>query len=142
MRRLSDSTHLKLAQVNEGVINGLPNLKFLDLSNNAFTGDISDDLHRLLPNLKQIDLSNNMLEGNVPRTFFKSKVNSINLANNQFSGRLPHMRINRFDHLDVSNNCLRGIVPKRVGKSSSEYFYAPKCSPNSKYCKCVPHRTL
>ncbi|XP_024377706.1 uncharacterized protein [Physcomitrium patens] len=138
-RHLLELDNSHLTQGHQPQMSGLHNLKFLDLSNNAFTGKISENLNALLPNLKHVDLSNNKLEGHVPQALLKSKLKSINLANNYFSGRLPRMKTQKYDLLDVSNNCLTGILPRKSAKSSSEFYYGQKCPPNSKHCKCV-HR--
>lgn len=95
---LSDNS---LTSISNGFSN-FANLEFLDLSNNDFSGTISDEFG-YLPNLEFLDLSSCSFEGSIPAS----------IAN-----------LDNLTTLDVSNNNLSGNIPiELAGMSSLNSFY-------------------
>nr|XP_010910338.1 receptor-like protein EIX2 [Elaeis guineensis] len=67
----------------------LHGLRFLNLSNNHFTGKIPKNIGALT-RLESLDLSVNNLSGMIPSTIFSMYyLNHLNLSNNNLSGKIP-----------------------------------------------------
>ncbi|KAI5678929.1 hypothetical protein M9H77_09879 [Catharanthus roseus] len=89
----------------------------LDLSNNSFTGDMSDLLCAVVEQyiiLEILNLEGNLLFGEIPDCWINwPKLRIINLANNNLTGRIPesirHLKI--LKSLDLHNNNLFGQIP-------------------------------
>uniref|UniRef100_A0A383VLE1 Guanylate cyclase domain-containing protein n=1 Tax=Tetradesmus obliquus TaxID=3088 RepID=A0A383VLE1_TETOB len=83
-------------------------------NNNRFSGTLPRKLCRYVPLLRDLDISNNQVGGIIPsRIGLMLSLETINLANNQFTGPLteylfyfPGLR-----QLDLSNNQLVGTIP-------------------------------
>ncbi|XP_039134375.1 receptor-like protein EIX2 [Dioscorea cayenensis subsp. rotundata] len=84
----------------------------LDVSNNQIQGIIPKSLHFI--NLEWIDLSSNRFYGPLPK-IPGSRVMSINLSNNSFSGFIPHNIIDdshqSYLQILLSMNKLNGTIP-------------------------------
>ena len=97
----------------------IPNLQFIDLSNNQLEGQIPSSIGKIL-NLQGLNLSNNKFSGNVPSSFHSLKnIQSLYLSgNSQLSGELPNLSktLNEcsFDSTtlcinDTRNHCTNGL---------------------------------
>ncbi|XP_027339369.1 receptor-like protein EIX2 [Abrus precatorius] len=99
----------------------MPNLEFLDLSNNYLGGTIPLSINRI-QNLSDLDLSNNYLTGEIPMFWMgMQRLQTIDLSSNNFSGEiptsicsLPLLRI-----LEVSNNNLSADLASTFQNCSS-----------------------
>ncbi|URD86443.1 CAAX protease self-immunity [Musa troglodytarum] len=90
----------------------------LDLSSNAISGPIPNELCSWLPYLVTLDLSNNNLTGGIPPTLSNCNfLNTLVLAGNQLRGTIPATlaRLNRLSSLDLSSNQLYGSIPPPLG---------------------------
>ncbi|KOM28135.1 hypothetical protein LR48_Vigan503s001000 [Vigna angularis] len=65
----------------------IPNLSYLDLSWNQFTGTIPSN--KLADNMTTIDLSNNLLEGPIPLSFIYPNLQKLSLEHNLLNGSIP-----------------------------------------------------
>ncbi|KAG8490007.1 hypothetical protein CXB51_015916 [Gossypium anomalum] len=89
-------------------------LSYLDISNNAFGGNIPVRIGARLPFLGYLNMSKNCFNGTIPSSFGDmSSLQVLDLSNNQFSGQIPeHMAMGcsllRF--LILSNNKLQGSI--------------------------------
>ncbi|KAL8252285.1 hypothetical protein R6Q59_035978 [Mikania micrantha] len=100
-------------------------LKILDISNNFFTSWISDDLNNismLTPNIWFLDVSENYFSGSIH--FFLSNfrmTNYIHLGSNKFTGSVPNSFCNLTEvlTLDIGNNYLSGRIPNFLGELSN-----------------------
>ncbi|KAJ1425371.1 Serine/threonine-protein kinase, active site [Sesbania bispinosa] len=125
---------------------GVPMLEKLDLSGNAFSGQIPSSLHQCkklkylkmisnrfygqLPSeigrlsmLQELDLSNNNLSGSLPPSLFNiSSLRLINLRNNMFSGQLPEemcQQAHSLQQISILNNRVGGTVPRSISNCTS-----------------------
>ncbi|XP_060669237.1 receptor-like protein 35 isoform X3 [Ziziphus jujuba] len=93
----------------------LTQLVHLDLSSNMFTVPIpSFNMSKIL---MEINLSNNSLNGNIPSSLFAlPSLDSIHLANNQFSGvdEFPNVSSSVLKSIDLRSNKLQGTVPSSL----------------------------
>ncbi|GER53451.1 receptor-like protein [Striga asiatica] len=101
----------------------LPRLKKnatdLDLSNNSFSGDLSEFLCNTAPNaLQYLNLGGNNLSGELPaECFVKWKsLKVLNLCNNNLYGRIPDSigYLTRLESLNLYNNNFYGHVPSSL----------------------------
>ncbi|KAM0883043.1 hypothetical protein ACQ4PT_031877 [Festuca glaucescens] len=124
-------------------------LKYLDLSGNAYSGSIPENLQAMLPNLETLDLSSNMFSGSMPRSFSRLvNLSGLNLGNNNFTGGIPKelgdpsnlmlMDLSRniftgsineafcqlgiLRSLDLSNNRFSGVLPGCLWNLSLMYM--------------------
>ncbi|CAF1923754.1 hypothetical protein HID58_064028 [Brassica napus] len=136
-----------------------PTVKYLDASNNNFTGEMPlslCDLRKLLV----LELSNNSFSGSVPRclsesitlmnlrrnnltnlpdTFSNSSLELLDVGNNQISGKLPRSleHCKRLEYVDVESNQISDTFPfwleslpnLEVLVLRSNRFYGPISSP-------------
>nr|VDD41558.1 unnamed protein product [Brassica oleracea] len=84
----------------------LTSLEVLDLHHNGFTGEVPSSICNL-SRLTSLDLSVNKLTGGFPLLHNLTKLSSISLSYNNFSGTT----LQNLQHLDISNNRLKGKVP-------------------------------
>ncbi|XP_017972610.1 PREDICTED: probable LRR receptor-like serine/threonine-protein kinase At4g36180 [Theobroma cacao] len=88
-----------------------PSLRYLNLSYNQISG-ILPDLSLKFVSFPGLDLRSNLLDGPLP--LFPSKLTSLNLSKNRFSGSISSLcRITgeALQFLDLSENLLSGTVP-------------------------------
>ncbi|XP_057825784.2 LRR receptor-like serine/threonine-protein kinase GHR1 isoform X2 [Cryptomeria japonica] len=88
-------------------------LRYLNLSNNRFTGLLqSDDSIPLFDSLKVLDISSNQLTGELPAFHFVYALEVLRLSNNRFSGFVPFTLLAQDSsvlvELDLSHNNLSG----------------------------------
>ncbi|GKY99978.1 hypothetical protein MPSEU_000951400 [Mayamaea pseudoterrestris] len=88
-------------------------LEELDLSLNAFSGPLSNNIS-LLGDIKRLDISGNRLTGAIPATIGGlTKLYDLQLSDNKFSGPLPAQISNlvNLQDLSLSQNRLSGALP-------------------------------
>ncbi|TYI78722.1 hypothetical protein E1A91_D06G232900v1 [Gossypium mustelinum] len=87
---------------------------FLDISNNAFGGNIPVRIGAHLPFLAYLNMSKNYFNGSIPSSFGDmSSLQLLDLSNNQLSGEIPeHMAMgcSSLEFLALSNNKLQGSI--------------------------------
>ncbi|XP_059663807.1 receptor-like protein EIX1 [Cornus florida] len=92
-----------------------PNVYALDLSNNSFSGDISDFLCHSGPHqLEFLQLDENLLSGNIPECWMNwPSLEFINLQNNNFTGTISSSMgfLSSLKSLHLRNNSLSGELP-------------------------------
>ncbi|KAL7168047.1 hypothetical protein ACSBR2_038480 [Camellia fascicularis] len=89
-----------------------PQLRYLNLSANNFTGDIPAAIGRL-PELEILDLSSNDLSGNIPSGLFLLKnLTTLYLYKNHLSGVIPNWVVywNSLSVFQASNNLFSGSI--------------------------------
>ncbi|KAB2079034.1 hypothetical protein ES319_A06G203900v1 [Gossypium barbadense] len=89
-------------------------LSHLDISNNAFGGNIPVRMGAHLPFLGYLNMSRNYFNGSIPSSFGDmSSLQVLDLSNNQLSGEIPqHMAMgcSSLQFLALSNNKLQGSI--------------------------------
>ncbi|XP_068332713.1 phytosulfokine receptor 1-like isoform X1 [Pyrus communis] len=92
----------------------LPNLEFLDLSSNDFSGPIPFDIE--LPSIQFLEISQNFLNGTLPASICdkSTQLRALKLAVNYFSGNLPPGLGNctSLEDLCLGMNNFNGGVPE------------------------------
>ncbi|KAK1306976.1 hypothetical protein QJS10_CPA10g00610 [Acorus calamus] len=112
----------------------LTELRVLNLSDNAFTGPLAWTIppnFRNLTELANLDFSSNNLGGDLTELKYLTKLQSLQLFYNQFSGEVP-VEFGDFDHLvelSIYNNMFCGQFPQNLGSKSD--FDAIDASTNS-----------
>ncbi|XP_010535804.1 PREDICTED: pollen receptor-like kinase 3 [Tarenaya hassleriana] len=119
-------TSLRTLRLDNNMLSGplppfhmLRGLKSLLLSNNSFSGEISDDFFKDMPQLKRLFLDNNHFAGQIPTSLMQLLVlEEIHLQGNQFSGQIPELTdANKIlKSIDLSNNDLEGEIPKSISE--------------------------
>ncbi|XP_034695687.1 receptor-like protein 1 [Vitis riparia] len=141
-----DISHNQLdGQLQENAAHMIPNIMFLNLSNNGFEGILPSSIAEM-SSLRVLDLSNNNFSGEVPKQLLRAKdLEILNLSNNKFHGEIFSMdfnltglgylyldnnqfrgtlsnvisRIYELQVLDVSNNYMSGEIPSWIGSLPS-----------------------
>ncbi|XP_027929310.1 receptor-like protein 56 isoform X2 [Vigna unguiculata] len=90
-------------------------LRSIDVSNNAITGEIpSKNISSIFPNLGNLNLSRNLIQGSIPREFGQMKLLSeLDLSNNQLAGEISDDIFEdgqQLTTLILSNNMLEGSI--------------------------------
>ncbi|KAK9689494.1 hypothetical protein RND81_09G062800 [Saponaria officinalis] len=88
-------------------------LTTIDLSNNAFEGEIPDNVGRLV-GLHGLNLSHNRLTGDIPASLGNLlMLDFLDLSNNKLSGEIPRelVSLTSLGVFNVSNNMLAGTIP-------------------------------
>ncbi|MCD7473484.1 hypothetical protein HAX54_015385 [Datura stramonium] len=95
----------------------IPNLRYLNLSNNIFNLSFPPELTHLRY-LKVLDLYNNNMTGDLPVGVYNlTNLQHLHLGGNFFSGRIPleYGRLPFLEYLAVSGNTLVGEIPSEIG---------------------------
>ncbi|KAB2631587.1 LRR receptor-like serine/threonine-protein kinase GSO2 [Pyrus ussuriensis x Pyrus communis] len=95
-----------------------PNVDYLYLEGNLFSGPISSNIDQMMPKLEELLLDENHLNGTIPPSICKmQKLQILSLRSNQFSGELPHAwnMESIMVFLDVGQNNLSGKIPTSLG---------------------------
>ncbi|KAK9127399.1 hypothetical protein Syun_016196 [Stephania yunnanensis] len=88
-------------------------MESIDLSHNAFSGEIPTEITGLL-GLSILNLSMNQLTGRIPEKIGSmQRLEVLDLSRNQLSGSIPPSisTLNSLNHLNLSNNNLYGRIP-------------------------------
>ncbi|KAK9126709.1 hypothetical protein Scep_015555 [Stephania cephalantha] len=88
-------------------------MESIDLSHNAFSGEIPTEITGLL-GLSILNLSMNQLTGRIPEKIGSMQILEVlDLSRNQLSGSIPPSisTLNSLNHLNLSNNNLSGRIP-------------------------------
>ncbi|CAL9137622.1 unnamed protein product, partial [Musa acuminata var. zebrina] len=113
---------LSSTSIKERIPNWLPSsLEYLDLSNN----EIIDDVPQYLPNLMYMDLSNNSLSGHLPPriTNIMPHLQYLDLSGNKIAGELPQLFSKQTHYLDLSNNSFLSQLPLRISNTMQYLFW-------------------
>ncbi|KAG0484609.1 hypothetical protein HPP92_008688 [Vanilla planifolia] len=106
-----------VAEIHQILLAG-PGLKYLDLSSNAISGEISPEVLDGCAHLSVLNLSSNHLSGSLSDILPSClTVEDINLSNNNFSGEIPEETLTQMAHLRVlqlSFNNITGKIPKSL----------------------------
>ncbi|KAI8833137.1 hypothetical protein BJ741DRAFT_612966 [Chytriomyces cf. hyalinus JEL632] len=97
----------------------LVNLQVLNLSRNAFTGQIPALLFKQLTKLEELDLSRNAFNGPIPESVGCMRgLRVLNLDANAFCGEIPrHIgRLTVLRVLSLESNQLSGAIPMEIGE--------------------------
>ncbi|KAK8603195.1 hypothetical protein V6N13_085388 [Hibiscus sabdariffa] len=93
-------------------------LKFLNLGNNSFIGELDPLPKNPMNGMVYMDVSYNHIEGNLPKDLglFLPNLQHLNLSYNSFEGELPASvgAMGKLLLLDLSFNSLSGEVPKEL----------------------------
>lgn len=115
--------------MNNGLEGPLPDVKqigairALYLSNNKFSGSISEDAFEGLGNLRKLYLSRNRFSGEIPASLGKLKgVVELGLEENLFEGRIPEFEERNWKFLNFSGNRLVGPIPSGLKNSNFTSF--------------------
>ncbi|KAL3748528.1 hypothetical protein ACJRO7_009723, partial [Eucalyptus globulus] len=100
----------------------LPNLEFLNFSNNLLRGGIPPSMGNMQL-LESLDLSNNGFTGEIPETLAKDcmSLNTLKLSHNNLQGQmLPrYSNLRNLGYLYLNNNCFRGGISPSILNCSS-----------------------
>ncbi|KAJ4912736.1 Leucine-rich repeat receptor-like serine/threonine-protein kinase BAM3 [Raphanus sativus] len=99
-------------------IHKLSSLEVLNISNNAFEGELEPLEFGQMSQLVTLDAYNNNFDGSLPLSLTKlTKLGHLNLGGNYFHGEIPRSYGDflRLKHLDLSGNDLSGRIPNELG---------------------------
>jgi Leucine-rich repeat (LRR) protein len=116
--------HNMLSQRIDGTtLDGLADLKQLDLSDNEFFGIVPEHLLGF-PDLDVLDLSDNLLAGSLPEFPPNIALNFFFIHNCSLSGSIPESikNLSGLNHLDLSENELTGEIPSTLGNLTNMIY--------------------
>lgn len=96
-------------------------LRFLNISNNVFTGNFSWKFSHL-QELELLDAYNNNFSGPLPLGFTElQRLKHLNLGGNYFSGEIPpsYGGLKQLNFLSLAGNDLSGFIPPQLGNLSN-----------------------
>ena len=102
-------------------IGNLSFLRFVNLINNSFHGEIPRQFGRLF-RLQHLLLSENMLEGTIPVNLsYCSQLNNLSLSTNKLVGTIPSElgSLVKLEFLNLESNNFEGGIPPSLGNISS-----------------------
>lgn len=109
----------KLDGVIPDELSNCENLNLLDLSSNAFSGQLPSWLGRLNKTLRTLDVHNNNLSGGIPvEVGYCTILNELDLSHNKLSGEIPASlgELTKLTaNFDLSQNMLTGPIPPEFG---------------------------
>ncbi|KAL1568140.1 actin-regulating kinase prk1 [Salvia divinorum] len=98
-------------------------LKSVFLSNNKFSGEISDGAFYGMNSLKKLHLENNKFSGTIPATLATApRLIELALQDNEFEGEIPNFEQQSLKNLNVSNNRLVGQIPGSLSRLDASSF--------------------
>lgn len=98
-------------------IENMSSLRFLNISNNQFSGDL-DWNYSTLPNLQVLDVYNNNLSSNLPLGILSlNNLKHLELGGNFFYGEIPpsYGNLAGLEYLSLAGNDLEGKIPRELG---------------------------
>ncbi|XP_050368505.1 receptor-like protein EIX2 [Argentina anserina] len=109
----------------EGSVPLWPNVTYLKLGGNRFSGTIPSNIGQEMLKLISLDLSRNSLSGSIPRSLTKLKsLTSIDLSRNYLSGSIPkNWNGSGVETIDFSNNNLSGQFPPNLCSQQPSLFW-------------------
>ncbi|KAM6574756.1 hypothetical protein CsatA_023083 [Cannabis sativa] len=98
---------------------GLSSVVQIELYNNSLSGELPPGMSNLTA-LRLLDASMNELSGTIPEELCNLSLESLNLYENRFQGKLPESIVNSpaLYELRLFRNFLTGELPKNLGKNS------------------------
>ncbi|KAE8669177.1 Pollen receptor-like kinase 3 [Hibiscus syriacus] len=104
--------------------NNLTSLRAIYLSQNQFSGEISNDYFYPMENLKKVWLNENKFSGKIPDSLMQlPNLIELHLESNQFSGKIPRLKNPEvINSLDLSDNKLQGEIPASFSKFEVSAF--------------------
>ncbi|CBI38976.3 unnamed protein product, partial [Vitis vinifera] len=119
--KLLDISHNKLdGQLQENVPNMIPNIMYLNLSNNGFEGILPSSIAEM-SSLWALDLSTNSFSGEVPKQLLATKdLWILKLSNNKFHGEIfsRDFNLTGLRYLYLGNNQFTGTLSNVISRSS------------------------
>ncbi|KAJ9556126.1 hypothetical protein OSB04_010740 [Centaurea solstitialis] len=118
LKVLNISMNLLLGEIPGDGFGNLTELVHLDMMQNSFNGSIPGQIFRL-PNLRYLDMSNNLLEGELtPKVGSFQNLTTLRLSWNGFHGPIPTQlfELKSLQVLDLSDNALQGVLAPEIGK--------------------------
>ncbi|XP_042041050.1 pollen receptor-like kinase 2 [Salvia splendens] len=98
-------------------------LKTVYLSNNKFSGEISDGAFSGMNSLKKLHLENNKFSGTIPATLATApRLMELALQDNEFEGEIPNFEQEGLKNFNVSNNRLVGQIPRSLSRLDASSF--------------------
>ncbi|KAJ0239339.1 Leucine-rich repeat receptor-like serine/threonine-protein kinase BAM3 [Hirschfeldia incana] len=113
-----DISNLNISGTLSPEIHKLSSLEFLNISNNAFEGELKPLDFGQMTQLVTLDAYNNNFNGSLPLSLTKlTKLSHLHLGGNYFTGEIPRSYGDflRLKHLDLSENDLSGRIPNELG---------------------------
>ncbi|XP_030467774.1 probable LRR receptor-like serine/threonine-protein kinase At4g31250 [Syzygium oleosum] len=105
----------------------LPALKMLMMSSNQFTGDIPDDKFDGMKALRMVYLDGNGFFGPIPKSLVNlPRLVNLSLEANQMGGKIPDFRQMELQMVNLANNQFEGKIPPGLSKMSPSYFKGNK----------------
>ncbi|XP_031131051.1 leucine-rich repeat receptor-like serine/threonine-protein kinase BAM3 [Ipomoea triloba] len=104
-----------------GDLHNISGLRFLNISNNLFSGCLDWDFSGLVE-LEVLDVYDNNFSCPLPVGVTKlTKLRHLDFGGNYFSGRIPpgYGGLNQLRFLSLAGNDLRGLIPRELGNLSS-----------------------
>ncbi len=99
------------------IFRALPNIKMLDLSDNALAGTISEDIGQL-SGLEYFNFTANNIAGSLPESIGDlSLLTEFHISFNQLDSTIPYSiyKLEQLRELDLSRNSLAATIPHEIG---------------------------
>jgi hypothetical protein len=107
--------------------NKLVGLRALFLTNNKFSGEISDDAFEGLRRLRRVVLAENEFKGHIPSSLAQlPRLYDVDLHGNSFDGNIPQFLQRDFRVFNLSNNQLDGAIPQSLSNQDPSSFAGKK----------------
>lgn len=115
----------------------LPSLRYINLQENNFSGEIPPYFSS---QLELIDLSFNSFTGSIPPTIQNlTLLSNLRLENNSLIGSIPDLDLPRLKNLSLSNNHLNGSIPSPLQDFDASAFEGNSmlCGPPLSQCASI-----